>query len=70
MDKKNKSLKNRKFEILAIDSKFASIVLSAVESEDCFIQNLKELETVSVCLLPNENIKFKCRMYFPITAIC
>ena len=49
MDKKNKSIKNRKFEILAIDSKFASIVLSAVESEDCFIQNLKELETVSVC---------------------
>ena len=49
MDKKNKSIKNRKFEILAIDSKFASIVLSAVESEDFFIQNLKELETVSVC---------------------
>lgn len=41
-------MKNHKrAEILGLDSKFANIVLSAVESEDCFIQNLKELETVS-----------------------
>lgn len=41
-------MKNHKREIiLGLDSKFSNIVLSAVESEDCFVQNLKELETVS-----------------------
>ena len=49
MEKKgSKSIRNQKrVEILAIDSKFANIVLSAVESEDCFIQNLKEIEKAS-----------------------